>query len=160
MLFCFDFDLSIYSAIGFQGEQSVLKMHSGNPTTRARMLLTPARFRLDTTVCAPYVVQNPPPPSRPVTQTVRSRPLARLECTAPVWIIGHRWQTSRTWSVLRNKLTYTQLFFFFLNKCPSPFYFYAWRYNFKHLNLIASTLLDRPNHRVVVVRFEFCIYVI
>jgi hypothetical protein len=85
MLFCFKLDFSIYSAMGFQGEQSDLKMHSGNPTTRTRMLLTPVHIRLDTTVCAPYVVQNPfPRPSRPVTQTVRSRPLARLESTAPV----------------------------------------------------------------------------
>jgi len=62
-------------------------MHSGNPTTRTRMLLTPVHVRLDTTVRAPYVVQNPfPRPSRPVTQTVRSRPLARrLEYTAPVF---------------------------------------------------------------------------
>lgn len=85
MLFCFKLDLSIYSAIGFQGEQSVLKEHSGNPTTRTRMLLTPVHVCLVTTVRAPYVVQNPfPCLSRPVTQTVRSRPLARLEYTAPV----------------------------------------------------------------------------
>lgn len=85
MFFCFKLDFSIYSAIGFQGEQFVLKMHSENPTTRTRMLLTPVHIRLDTTVCAPYVVQNPfPRPTRPVTQTVCSRPLARLEYTAPV----------------------------------------------------------------------------